>query len=402
MADVVVLKPTAASAISAERAASIPWYLWAGLLAATCAVVGGHWDISWHRSIGRDTFWTPAHLAIYMCGIIAGFSGGWVVLSNTFGPSAARAAATVRIWGFRAPLGAFMGIWGGVTMITSAPFDDWWHSAYGLDVKILSPPHVVLIIGLMTIQVGALIQVLGEMNRAGAPERKLRAAGARRRRVLEWMFLYGAGIMFIGMQTILMEYHFRANLHNSQFYRVVAAVAILMLAGPARASLSRWPATIIATIYSVALIGLILILPLFPAEPKLGPVFQQVTHFIPPDFPLLVLFPAIVLDLLLKRFAALNKWALAALCGAAFLAVFIAVQWPFADFLQSPAARNWFFGAHYLDYGDSPMSFTARYLFLPQEPAPVFLRGMGLALLFTVLAARLSLGWGDWMRKIQR
>ncbi len=28
-------------------------------------------------------------------------------------------------------------------MITSAPFDDWWHNAYGLDVKILSPPHVV-------------------------------------------------------------------------------------------------------------------------------------------------------------------------------------------------------------------------------------------------------------------
>src|SRR2546422_9886753 len=23
---------------------------------------------SWHRSIGRDTFWTPAHLAIYLAG----------------------------------------------------------------------------------------------------------------------------------------------------------------------------------------------------------------------------------------------------------------------------------------------------------------------------------------------
>ena len=41
-----------------------PWYLWFGALAVTSASIGGAWDVSWHRSIGRDTFWTPAHLAI--------------------------------------------------------------------------------------------------------------------------------------------------------------------------------------------------------------------------------------------------------------------------------------------------------------------------------------------------
>lgn len=29
-------------------------------------------------------------------------------------------------------------------MITSAPFDKWWHNAYGLDTKVVSPPHVPL------------------------------------------------------------------------------------------------------------------------------------------------------------------------------------------------------------------------------------------------------------------
>ena len=29
-------------------------------------------------------------------------------------------------------------------MLTSAPFDNWWHDAYGLDVKIISPPHMFL------------------------------------------------------------------------------------------------------------------------------------------------------------------------------------------------------------------------------------------------------------------
>ena len=51
-------------------------------------MIGGQWDISWHRSIGRDTFWTPAHMAIYMCGIMAGLSCGYLILATTFGNSA--------------------------------------------------------------------------------------------------------------------------------------------------------------------------------------------------------------------------------------------------------------------------------------------------------------------------
>ena len=59
----------------------------------------------------------------------------------------------MRFWGFRAPLGAWVCIWGAFAMLTSAPFDDWWHNAYGLDVKILSPPHVVLAAGIGAIQI---------------------------------------------------------------------------------------------------------------------------------------------------------------------------------------------------------------------------------------------------------
>jgi len=37
---------------------SVPWYLWAVAFASTSVLVGVIWDISWHRTIGRDTFWT--------------------------------------------------------------------------------------------------------------------------------------------------------------------------------------------------------------------------------------------------------------------------------------------------------------------------------------------------------
>ena len=75
-------------------------------------------------------------------------------------------STAVKMWGFEAPLGAFIAAWGGVAMLTSAPFDNWWHSAYGLDVKILSPPHVLLILGNLAVNTGTLILILGMMNRA--------------------------------------------------------------------------------------------------------------------------------------------------------------------------------------------------------------------------------------------
>src|SRR4026207_1812012 len=48
--------------------ARVPWYLWCSALAVTSAYVGGYWDISWHRSIGRGSFWGPPPMASYARG----------------------------------------------------------------------------------------------------------------------------------------------------------------------------------------------------------------------------------------------------------------------------------------------------------------------------------------------
>src|SRR3979411_1723613 len=127
-----------ATAQLSPSARPIPWYVWCAVIAVTSAMVGTHWDISWHMSIGRDTFWTPAHIAIQMCGILAGFSCAYLILSATFGHDQALRDASVEVWKFKGPLGAFICAWGGATMLSSAPFDNWWHNAYGLDVKIFS------------------------------------------------------------------------------------------------------------------------------------------------------------------------------------------------------------------------------------------------------------------------
>src|SRR5260370_1661724 len=107
-------------------------------------MMGGYWDISWDMTIGRDSFWTPAHMLIYFCGVLAGVSCGYLILSTSLNSNSITRNTSVSVWGLRAPLGAFISAWGGLAMLTSAPFDNWWHSAYGLDVMIFSPPHLVL------------------------------------------------------------------------------------------------------------------------------------------------------------------------------------------------------------------------------------------------------------------
>ena len=67
------------------QAAPFAWHAPAVVFAALCVMVGVYWDISWHMSIGRDTFWTPAHLLIQAGGMIAGFTSGYVALRTTFG-----------------------------------------------------------------------------------------------------------------------------------------------------------------------------------------------------------------------------------------------------------------------------------------------------------------------------
>jgi hypothetical protein len=296
------------------------------------------------------------------------------------------------MWGFRAPLGAFMAAWGGVAMLTSAPFDNWWHSAYGLDVKIISPPHVLLIGGMLAVETGTLILILGMMNRA---------RGALQRR-LDWLLLYMGGQITIVCMTLLMEYSFRSEMHNGIFYRVVCMLIPAVLAGIARASDKHWAATTIAGVYTLYWAGMGWILPLFPAEPKLGPVYYQVTHFVPPEFPMLLIVPAIVLDLFWNRTRDWNRWKQAVVSGILFLGVFLAVQWPFADFLQSPAARNWFFHTNMFDYAARPEWSYTRFLFFPPDPASVFLKEMALGAAFAIVTCRLGFAWGDWMRRVRR
>jgi hypothetical protein len=386
----------------AERAPDgvIPWYVWCCVAAAVSAMLGGTWDISWHKTIGRDTFWTPAHMLIYLCGVMTGISCGWLILSTTFQKNSPLRAASVTLWGFRAPLGAFICAWGGIAMLASAPFDDWWHNAYGLDVKVLSPPHVVLILGIIAIRLGALILILASMNRARGAVRSRLDLRSR----LEWLALFMGSVLAGGTLSAFLEFTSRNMMHSALFYQIVGIVTPVFLVAVARASKRRFAATAMAAFIMLFTAACLWIFPLFPGRPKLGPVYYQVTHMLPAqDFPLLILAGALAFDLVRRRAGSWSDGTLAAVGGVAFLAAFWAVQWPFADFLNSPASANWFFGTQYVPYFVPPDTDYARGVFTVVEATGTqFWIGMTVAFVGAVLSTRAGLAWGDWMRRLRR
>jgi hypothetical protein len=375
------------------RRRAIPWYLWCAALAVTSAYIGGYWDISWHRSIGRDSFWTPPHIAIYACGVLAAISSAYLIVSTTFSRDAAREHTGVRIWGLSGPLGAFIAAWGGVSMLVSAPFDNWWHNAYGLDVRIISPPHIVLAAGFFGIELGTVMLLLAFMNRASPAERP----------AIERLLLYVGGTVVAESLLLKLEYIDRSDMHSALFYVVVSIGTPLALTALAVASRRRWACTTMALVYTGFGLAFLWILPLLPAAPKLGPVYQPVTHMIPWEFPLLVVVPAFAIDLILRRTGTWRPIARAGATGAAFLIALLAVQWPFANFLMTRLARNRFFGAGYMDFSTRPTSMYARHLFFPREAtAPQFWRGMLIAAAVSCLMTWLGLRVGRAMQSVKR
>ena len=385
------------------------------MLGATSIIIGILWDISWHRTIGRDTFWTPAHLAIYLGGLLGGLTAGWLVIHTTFFAGEANRAAAVKLWGFKGPIGAWVTIWGCFAMLTSAPFDNWWHDAYGLDVKILSPPHTVLALGMWSVVLGALLLVLRQQNNVDANLSRNTGAftntseHARAPVPGQWFFIYGSGVLLAMASVFLIERSFPNQQHTDAFYRASAIVYPLYLVGMARAAKFRWSATLIAGVYMLIIAVMAWVLPLFPGEPKLGPISNRVQQFVPLPFPLLLVVPALALDLV-RHWVGVGRgwmrdWIVVFLSAIVFVGFFSITQWFFSKFLLSPAAQNWFFASdRHWGYTESLGAWRNQFwdVVNPKQNASATMRTFAFAFLAALISCRVGLSLGNWMAKVRR
>ena len=192
---------------SSAETVSVPWTIWLMVAGITITLAGGTWDFAWHMSIGRDTLWTPPHILVQLGGLLVGIACAHAILSTTLASASAARAASVQAMAFHGPGGAFIAVWGCVAMLASEPFDNWWHNAYGLDVKIVTPPHVVLALGYFATQVGAMAWMASIMNRS---------MDALRGR-LTWLFLFVGSIGVGQLSVMIVQATPTTRMHTAGF-----------------------------------------------------------------------------------------------------------------------------------------------------------------------------------------
>ena len=343
------------------------------------------WDFAWESTIGVDSLFGPPHAANYAAVALA------CAAALRMAQLATRDGSGVALGPVRAPLGAWLSLWGGLAFVAALLFDRWWQASYGLAAGIWHPPQIAKAVAYFALVAGAWVYALGRQHDARG---ELAAALA-----------CGALLTLISVVTLAQSFANRQ--HSGDFYLLTCSVYPLVLAAQAVAGRLRLPATAAALVYLVLCAGAVWILPLIPGSPQAGPVYNPRDHLLPPPFPLLLVVPALAVDALLNllpgRARRGERWMQALEAGLAFAALFIVAQWLFALFLLSPSADGWLFaggGRHWPFF--LRIDPSARTAFWHQLAPELGLASSALAAALAVASARAGLWLGAGLRAVQR
>jgi len=244
-----------------------------GLLGTLLSWFGSGWDVSWHRLFGRDTFWSTPHLFIYV-GVALWGVAALIATATAVAGRPIRGRALV-VGPLRAELGlALIGV-GALVTILAGPFDNLWHSIFGRDVDIWSPPHLAGI-------AGGAIGLLGWIA-ATAPG--VFPLDDRLRRLLR-LFTLGN---LCAISIFALNFYYVTSVTREAFFYplLVSALVPATLAIATVALPGRWAATWAALAYTI--------IALFGYEMLAGSGWR------PPAFPALVIAGAIAMDILRRR-----------------------------------------------------------------------------------------------------
>lgn len=195
-----------------------------GLFLLGVGVTGLYWDVAFHIDFGRDeNLFTPSHTMIVLAlgGLLV--TAGVVVLFATL----ERADAGRRIWGLQVPWSAFalgaMGLGG----LIAFPLDELWHRAFGIDVTLWSPTHLMLV-GAGSLATVALWLMMREAR--GQAEPTLLG------RIIEVVVL---GAVLTALSTVQGEFDFGVPQFQVLFLPVLVAAAGAFAMVLARVALGR-------------------------------------------------------------------------------------------------------------------------------------------------------------------
>ena len=121
-------------------------------------------DLQWHTDIGRDELFTPPHVMI-LAGIVpTSIMLVSYILWNSF-VAKNPAQSGFYIGPFVAPTSLWMMVCGLITLVLGGLYDDYWHTSYGVDTTIITPPHVWTFAGGMLVEVATIVLALQMKHR---------------------------------------------------------------------------------------------------------------------------------------------------------------------------------------------------------------------------------------------
>ena len=270
---------------------------------------GAAWDVSWHRVVGRDTFWSVPHLFLYGGVILWGVAA--VIATATAMAGRPVRGRELRVGPFHAELGLALVGFGALAVILSGPFDEFWHRAYGRDVDIWSPPHIAGVVGSTVAFVG--------WSTAFAPG--IFSVPEWLRRLFRAVMLANVcGVLVFGMNF----YYITATTREAFFYPLLVALLIpAALALGATLVGGRWGATVVAATYTITALATYLVL--------------DGSGWLAPAFPPLIVAGAIALDALRAR---RGRWSHPLVLGAAFSVLFVAAELTRVVLFPAPVPRG--------------------------------------------------------------
>jgi hypothetical protein len=218
-----------------ERITGIP--AWAAGMIGTAAFgllvagIGFYNDVAWHVGRGRDKelFTAPHTMIVVGLGLIALGSAVGIFFATL-----TRADTVLRVKGLRIPWSAVpLGLLG-VCALGGFPLDDLWHAAYGIDVTMWSPTHMLMICGAAFSLIAAWLALA---------EAGVRFRDSRWSRVAHFV---AAWFVLAGLTAPLGEFRFGVPQFQQLYHPVLLCLAAAFAFVPTRLVLGRGWAVILA------------------------------------------------------------------------------------------------------------------------------------------------------------
>lgn len=145
-----LIKEESSSSLSSS---TLLWIYFLVAIGVALQVGAANWDIIWHGVVNVESFFTPPHTVLYSgvgLSLIATFAG---ILFSIRQKTSLKKPYSIY---YKIPNPLKLIALGCLVEVFSGQFDNWWHANFGFD-GLLSPPHLMLISGMLLSILGALI-----------------------------------------------------------------------------------------------------------------------------------------------------------------------------------------------------------------------------------------------------